>query len=66
MKRKAKIITELCVACGCCKKTCPQNAIRVEKGIVSKIAEEKCFGCGICVAACPADLITLIEREEKE
>jgi len=47
-------ITGRCVACGCCVKACPLNAITVHRGMRAVADEEKCVGCGRCAGACPA------------
>jgi ferredoxin len=61
MKKIAKILSE-CVACGCCMKICPKQAISVPKGIRAEVDESKCIGCGKCAKACPAQVIQIIER----
>lgn len=53
-----------CVACGCCEKVCPKNAIKVRFGITAQVDGEKCVGCGICEKVCPAAVITITERAE--
>ncbi len=63
-KRKAFVSIHECVACGCCMKVCPRNAISVPKGIYAEINKELCVGCGKCVKECPASVITLKESEE--
>lgn len=60
-KRKAFVDTESCVACGCCVKVCPLNAIAVFKGIAAKVEPERCVGCGKCAGECPASVITIRE-----
>ena len=60
-KRKAFVDTEYCVACGCCVKVCPLNAIAVFKGIAAKVEPERCVGCGKCAGECPASVITIRE-----
>ena len=60
-KRKAFVDTEHCVACGCCVKVCPLNAIAVFKGIAAKVEPERCVGCGKCAGECPASVITIRE-----
>lgn len=59
--RKANINTSACVACGCCIKVCPQNAISIVKGIWAQVNEETCVGCGRCAAECPASVIAMKE-----
>lgn len=60
-KRKAKVSTGECVACGCCVKVCPKSAISVPRGIYAEINTELCVGCGKCAKECPASVITLEE-----
>ena len=60
-KRKASVDSRLCVACGCCLKVCPMNAIRIFRGIFAKVDESRCVGCGKCVRECPASVIALKE-----
>ena len=60
-KRKAFVDTNDCVACGCCVKVCPKNAIEIWKGIIAKINFESCVGCGKCAKECPASVITVQE-----
>ena len=58
-KRKAVVSIQECVACGCCIKVCPRNAITILKGIHASIDRELCVGCGKCAKECPASAITL-------
>lgn len=60
-KRKAFVETDLCVACGCCVKVCPMNAIEIFKGIMAAVNEAKCIGCGKCAKECPASVIEIRE-----
>ncbi len=64
-KRKAVVSVRECVACGCCVKVCPRNAITVPKGISAEIDESLCVGCGKCAGECPASVIRLEEVTEK-
>lgn len=59
VKRKATVNIRECVACGCCAKVCPKNAITIPKGIYAEINLELCVGCGKCAKECPASVITL-------
>ena len=43
-KRKAVVNIKECVACGCCMKVCPRNAIDIPKGIYAQINRELCVG----------------------
>ena len=63
IKRKAVVSTRECVACGCCVKVCPRNAITVPDGIHAVVDKALCVGCGICVRECPASILSL-EVEE--
>lgn len=63
-KRKAAVSIRECVACGCCVKVCPRNAITVPKGICAEVNQDLCVGCGKCVKECPASVITLEVEEE--
>ena len=58
-KRKAVVNLQDCVACGCCMKICPRNAISIPKGICAEIDSELCVGCGKCAKECPASIITM-------
>ena len=60
-KRKAIIDQSLCVACGCCVKVCPLQAIAVIGGITAQVNPQKCVGCGKCAAECPASVIEIRE-----
>lgn len=61
-KRTAEVEKRLCVACGCCVKVCPLQAISVYKGLYADVNREKCVGCGRCASECPASVIVI--REE--
>ncbi|MGO5097215.1 4Fe-4S binding protein [Agathobaculum sp. LCP25S3_E8] len=59
--RKATVLQEQCVACGCCVKVCPLHAISIYKGIHAAVDYTKCVGCGKCAKECPASVITIQE-----
>ena len=61
--KKASVLSNECVACGCCVKSCPLSAISIYKGIYAVVNEAKCAGCQICEAACPAQVISVKEVE---
>ncbi|HBA68052.1 MAG TPA: 4Fe-4S ferredoxin [Lachnospiraceae bacterium] len=63
-KKKAAVSIRECVACGCCIKVCPRNAITVPGGIHAVVNKELCVGCGKCVKECPASIISLEVTEE--
>ena len=64
--RKAVVNNQECVACGCCIKVCPRNAISIPKGTYATINKELCIGCGQCAKECPASVISLEVKNEKE
>lgn len=61
-KNLAHIDKKYCVACGCCLKVCPRQALSIYKGCYAVISPEACVGCGRCVKECPAAVITLAPR----
>lgn len=50
-----------CQGCGACLLTCPQRALRPERGRL--VVLDRCDGCGECVEVCPVDVITLGDRQ---
>ncbi|MCI6040956.1 MAG: 4Fe-4S binding protein [Clostridiales bacterium] len=61
-KRKAVVARGECVACGCCVKVCPINAIEVVRGLYARVDGNKCVGCGRCAKECPASVIEIQEE----
>lgn len=51
-------ITDKCVGCGACKRTCPVDCIDGSLKVKHFINTEKCTHCGQCIQACPVDAIT--------
>ena len=51
-----KISSFKCKACNACVKTCPENAITVDKK--AKIDKNNCVGCASCMAVCPYGAIS--------
>ena len=62
-RRKAQVDQTACVACGCCVKVCPLQAIEIVRGILARVNPDKCVGCGKCAAECPASVIQIREAE---
>ena len=62
-RRKAFVDEAHCVACGCCVKVCPLQAIGIVKGLTAQVNAEKCVGCGKCARECPASVIVIQEVE---
>ena len=63
VKRNAVVDQALCVACGCCVKVCPLQAIEIVRGMMARVKEETCVGCGKCAKECPASVIVIREVE---
>ena len=65
MKRSPKVagIGKECVACGCCVKVCPLQAIEIVRGVMAQVRQDKCVGCGKCARECPASVIKIREVE---
>ncbi len=62
-KKKAFVSADDCVACGCCLKVCPRNALEIWHGIMARVDMERCIGCGKCAKECPASVIVIQEAE---
>ena len=60
-RRKAVVDRSACVACGCCVKVCPLQAIEVVRGVTARVNENRCVGCGRCARECPASVIEIRE-----
>ena len=60
--KKIAVVSNECVACGCCAKECRLNAIAVYKGKYAVVGD-KCVGCGKCADICPACVIAVVARE---
>ena len=60
-RRKAVVETSACVACGCCVKVCPLQAIDIVRGVAARVDWDMCVGCGKCARECPASVIELQE-----
>lgn len=58
------LVGEECVACGCCERVCPRQAVAVLHGVRAKVDGARCVGCGMCAAVCPAAVIRMEERGE--
>lgn len=52
----AYVITDECVACGCCADACPNEAISegADKYVINA---DECVDCGTCADECPNDAI---------
>ena len=61
--RRAQAPQDSCVACGCCVKVCPLQAIEIVRGVMAQVRQDKCVGCGKCARECPASVIKIREVE---
>ena len=61
MKPQSKSIAfihkDSCVACGCCLKICPRQALDIWKGSYAIVSHDLCVGCGKCLSVCPGNLL---------
>ena len=53
---------ERCVGCGCCKDSCPADAIT--EGTPYAIDTDKCVTCGSCAASCPNEAISAVSKDD--
>ena len=60
-RRQGGVEKKDCVACGCCVKVCPKEAITVIKGLFAQVDTDRCVGCGKCAKECPASVIGIRE-----
>lgn len=61
-KNLASVDRDACVACGCCLKVCPRQALSVFKGSYAVVDPDACVGCGRCEKECPASVISILPR----
>ena len=62
-RRRAVVDQKACVACGCCVKVCPLQAIAVVRGVAARVDGAKFVGCCKCARECPASVIEIREVE---
>ena len=62
-RRRAVVDPSACVACGCCVKVCPLQAIEIVRGVMAQVRQDKCVGCGKCAESCPQHTITVREHK---
>jgi len=52
-------ITDTCIGCGKCKRSCPVDCISGDKREIHIINQLACIKCGTCEAACPVHAIII-------
>ena len=55
-KTELRVRKDVCVGCGLCVESCPQQAISVQWG-QAHIDRRKCNHCGLCIDVCPQGAI---------
>ena len=65
-RRRAVVDPSACVACGCCVKVCPLQAIEIVRGVMAQVRQDKCVGCGRCIGVCPKDAIAAASDESND
>lgn len=55
VSEKGYIITDRCIGCGKCQRSCPQHCII--QGTPYQIQQEHCLHCGNCYENCPAKAV---------
>lgn len=63
LKGHIAIDQSLCILCGICQKTCPADAIVVEKKQRTwSLDPFRCVQCGSCVRACPKHCLEMLPQ----
>jgi heterodisulfide reductase subunit A len=62
----AHVLPEKCSSCMTCLRTCPYDAIFIDREGLAEVNMAKCRGCGICTAECPAKAIVLRSYEDDQ
>lgn len=65
--RRVFEVTDACVGCGACIKTCPENAIHPaprDHPSPLLVLEDSCTACAECAEVCPVSAIEQVWIEE--
>ena len=62
-KIKASIECVEAIGCRACEKSCPAEAIRIDREKKTFLIEDACTGCGFCLQACPSQVPVMIEGD---
>jgi uncharacterized protein (DUF362 family)/Pyruvate/2-oxoacid:ferredoxin oxidoreductase delta subunit len=54
-------IRDTCIQCGKCVKSCPVDALSIEKGSKPELSPSDCIGCCCCHEICPAKAIEMTQ-----
>lgn len=60
------ILPNKCKSCGLCRKACPVEAIKGDKGITYVINQIKCIKCGVCYDVCPPRFNSITKFSSKQ
>jgi thioredoxin reductase/ferredoxin len=58
-KPRALVRADLCVGCGTCAASCPEDGAITLRGKLAVVDDARCQGHGECVAACPVGAISV-------
>lgn len=57
-------ISDACVGCGLCSKSCPMKNLKIQDG--KAVSRNRCTMCYQCISTCPKQAITLLGKEVQE
>jgi ferredoxin len=62
-KIKASIECVESISCNVCEKSCPANAIQIDREKGQFLLEDACTGCGFCLQVCPSRVPVMIDGD---